>query len=326
MRGIFYNSKKTLCSIWESGDMCYKALSGSSMYTLEYSEENYIDFDNLYDFVIINQHHCTNNWINIDIINRLKSLNILTFCIVTEVGLTCDVIASNSPYFHHYIVLDPTIIETNNIHSFPRPLEDSCIVNHQDDRVVLNEMKENVSASTIKVGSFGFATHGKDWYKIVECVHNEFDDAEIHFNIPRGTFVPVEIHDHHINEIKTKSNNIITKPGIILKITHDVLTKQEIINFCASNTINCFFYNRCFSYSSSGLSAVTDQAIVSEKPLLVTGDLTFRHIHKYIDYYPNISIKDAIVKNVEGVKKMKEDWGCNNFLMKFEQILKNQND
>ena len=312
MRGIFYNSKKALCSIWESGYMCYKALSSSSIYSLEYSEENYIDFDNLHDFVIINQHHFTNNWININLINKLKSLNILTFCIVTEVGLTCDVISNSFPYFHHYIVIDPTIIETNNIHSFPRPLENSYIVNPPD-----------VSLSIIKVGSFGFATPGKDWSKIVECVHNEFDDAEIHFNIPRGTFVPVEIHNNNINEIITKSKNIITKPGIILKITQDVLTKQEIINFCTSNTINCFFYNRNYS---CGLSAVTDQAIVSEKPLLVTGDLTFRHIHKYIDYYPNINIKDAIVKNVEGVKKMKEDWGCNNFLIKFEQILKNQED
>ena len=63
------------------------------------------------------------------------------------------------------------------------------------------------------------------------------------------------------------------------------LSKEELILFCKKNTINCFFYYRQHIFKS-GLAAVTDQAIVSGKPLLVTYDNTFRHIHKYIDYYP----------------------------------------
>jgi hypothetical protein len=55
MRGIFYNSKKSLCSIWESGKMCYDALKKSNKYSLDYSEET--SLDNSYDFVIINYHH-----------------------------------------------------------------------------------------------------------------------------------------------------------------------------------------------------------------------------------------------------------------------------
>jgi hypothetical protein len=71
----------------------------------------------------------------------------------------------------------------------------------------------------------------------------------------------------------------------------------------------------------AGLSAVTDQAISSGRPLFVTNDRTFRHIHKYINCYPYIGIKKAIENTQEGILKMKEDWSSKNFLIKFEKIL-----
>ena len=121
-----------------------------------------------------------------------------------------------------------------------------------------------------------------------------------------------------------KCKKIIKKPGILIKITSLNLTKEELIKLCSEKTINCFFYNRNHLFSA-GLSAVTDQAISSGKPLLVTGDRTFRHIHKYIPYYPNITIKKAIEITKEGVLKMKNDWSSNNFCLKFENILFNNN-
>ena len=39
MRGIFYNSKKALCSIWESGVMCYETLKQSKEFELDYTED-----------------------------------------------------------------------------------------------------------------------------------------------------------------------------------------------------------------------------------------------------------------------------------------------
>ena len=80
-----------------------------------------------------------------------------------------------------------------------------------------------------------------------------------------------------------------------------------MLQFLTNKTINCFFYNRAHIFSA-GLAAVTS-------------DRTFHHIHKYINYYPNISIKYAIITTQEGVLKMKNDWSVDNFLLKFEQIL-----
>ncbi len=302
MRGIFYNSPHSLCSIWESGKMCYDALKKSDKYTLTYSENSTLDFS--FDFAIINQHFTVNNWLSEELV---KQFNKPIFCIVTEVSFFSNPIEFSPPYFSDYIVLDSTINETDKIHSFGRPIEDF-------------ELKEELIYDIPRIFSFGMATHGKEWSKIVELVQNDYDNAFIHFNIPQGTHVPSDMHNSEITNIITKCKNIINKPGIKLKITHDNLTKHQLIELCSKQTINCFIYNRQHLFGS-GLSAVTDQAISSGIPLLVSDDRAFRHIHKYIDYHPKINIKTAIEKNKEGVLQMKKDWSMLNFLTKFEKIL-----
>lgn len=304
MRGIFYNSKKALCSIWESGKMCYDALQKSEKYTLDYSEEQVLDSS--YDFIVYNQHFHVNNWITEKMV---KTYGKIIFCIVTEVGLTGSPIRSSPNYFSHYIVLDPTIVEQDNIHSFGRPIEDFEL-----------STENKINYDIPNIFSFGFSTNGKEWHKIVELVQSEYDKANIHFNIPKATYVPEEMFKNEINKIYNNCKSIIVKPGIFLKITFDDLSKDELIHLCSKQTINCFFYYREHVFTC-GLAAVTDQAISSGRPLLVTGDSTFRHIHKYIDFFPNTSIRQAIEKSKDGVLKMKSDWSSTNFMKKFENIL-----
>jgi FkbM family methyltransferase len=305
-RGIFYNSKKSMCSIWESGKMCYDALKKSHKYILDYSEEQSLDFS--YDFVIINDHHVVNKWMNE---NMIKEFNKPVFCIVTEVSFSLDPLEFIPKYYTHYIVLDPTIQETDKIFGFGRPIEDFDLSNI-DNTVI------NYDVPTIF--SFGFSTEGKEWHKIVELVQNEYDFADIHFNIPQGTYIPDNMYSNQMNKIIENCKSVLKKEGIRLKITSDNLSKEELIRICSTKTINCFFYNREHIFPT-GLAAVTDQAIASGRPLFITSDRTFRHLHKYIDCYPEITIKEAIEKTQNGVLKMKEDWSCSNFLNKFEKIL-----
>ena len=305
-RGIFYNSPKSLCSIWESGKMCYNALKKNNTFFLDYSEEKQLNCS--YDFAIFNQHFSVNNWMNE---NMIRQFNKPTFCIVTEVSFSQNPIAISPDYFTHYIVLDPTIKETNKIHAFGRPLEDFDLSNVDQTTIPYN---------IPKIFSFGFATPGKELYKIVELVQKDYDKAFIHLNIPKGTHISNHIHNSEINNIIKKCKGIITKPEIFIRITSENYSKEELIQLCATKTINCFYYNRNHLYSA-GLSAVTDQAISSGRPLFVTNDRTFRHIHKYINCYPYIGIKKAIENTQEGVLKMKQEWSSKNFLTKFEKIL-----
>jgi hypothetical protein len=341
MKGIFYNSKKAACSIWESGKMCYDALSKSTLFTLDYSEDTFLNMN--YDFAIFNQHFDVNNWITETMIKSFIKGTLFSalpmgeltptgafrtegptaakgtdgarlkpaFCIVTEVTFSDNPISLSPNYFTNYIILDPTVSETSKLHAFGRPIE--------KEPEMENPSRENTNIPNIF--SFGFPTQGKEWHKIVEIVQNEFDYANIHFNIPKGSHISQTMHDDMISYIYFMCESIITKKGINLKITHDNLTKEELIKLCAKQTINCFYYDRQHIFSR-GLAAVTDQAISSGRPLLVTGDTTFRHIHKYINYYPNISLKEAIEQTQDGVLKMRRDWSSENFLSKFENILR----
>jgi hypothetical protein len=304
MRGIFYNSKRGLCSIWESGKMCYDALVSSGIFSLDYSEDENIDTS--YDFLVLNHHFTVNNWITE---TDICLFNKPTFCVVTEIAFGENPIENVPSFFHHYIVLDPTVTETHRIHAFSRPLEDFDIYNHP-----------YIPKEIPRIGSFGLATFGKDWHKIVECVQIEFDKADIIFNIPKGTHVPEYMHQTNISTIKQKCDLILKKPNISLTITQDNFTKEELLNFCAQNTINCFFYDREHLFTS-GLAAVTDQAIASGRPLLITKDATFRHIHSYLDSYPTLSMKKCIETTTPIVLKMKDDWSAARFLNKFENIL-----
>ncbi len=170
------------------------------------------------------------------------------------------------------------------------------------------------------VGSFGLATFGKHWELIVEEVNKEFDIAKIRFNIPFATFVPDS--KQRVEMIAGACKDRITKPGITLEITSNVMSRQELVDWCSENTINCFFYFRDNVYTT-GLSAVIDQAIASGRPLLVTKDKTFRHVHPYVSVYPDIGIRDAILHTQQGVLEMRNAWHRQTFLSKFEKVLQN---
>jgi FkbM family methyltransferase len=307
-RGLFLNSTKGICSIHEVGLQCYDILSQSNDYQLEYSEEKgHVGGGQYYDFVVFNYHFVTNNWVTKDYLAKIAKTS---FAIVTEIGLKEDIVLdthSAPRIFDYYIALDPSIQERQGVLAFPRPLD------------LMPRVSNCLKGGEVIVGSFGLATFGKHWELIVEEVNKEFDIAKIRFNIPFATFVPDS--EQRVEMIAGACKDRITKPGITLEITSNVMSRQELVDWCAENTINCFFYFR--DHVCTGLAAVIDQAIASGRPLLVTKDKTFRHIHQYVPVYPDIGIRDAILHTQRGVLEMRNAWHRQTFLSKFEEFLRN---
>lgn len=297
MKGLFYNSKAASCSIHESGVMCYQALTLSDKYTIDYSESQEPLNHEEYDFIVINHHPVVNRWVEnyAYTINQKK-----TFAIVTEVGHENHIMPYTPLIFDNYIILDPTVIDTHPIYGFSRPLESYTTTPYEHQKIV--------------IGSFGFPTTDKNWEEIVKKTQNEFDTAHIRFNIPHATYVPN--CKQEIERIRKSCQSIIQKPNITFEITHFYFSKQELVDWCSQNTINVFLYNR----NMTGLSATTDQAIIAERPLLVSQNPTFRHILQYLHPYPQ-SLKEAIEKTLPAVLQMKKDWSPLMFTRKFEHIL-----
>ena len=74
LKGLFLNTKKANCSIYESGVMMYKALQLSEYYNLDYLEidENSRKVSNQYNFYVFNYHHGAMGWLNTKNGKKLK--------------------------------------------------------------------------------------------------------------------------------------------------------------------------------------------------------------------------------------------------------------
>ncbi len=307
LRGLFLNTEKAVCSIYESGKMAYECLILSKMYQLDYLElsktNRYISTE--YDFYIFNYHWVTMGWLDTKFINQLPGFKA---AIVLEVSPNDPFACVSKDDFDAYIVLDPTCKHVqHNVYAFPRPLDipHHSIAPYQAKKIPI-------------IGTFGLSSSDKGFDEVIKAVNEEFDEALIRINIPKADYTPSKDFDNFTNQLA----NCPTKKQIRIEITRNYFDKQELINWCAQNTLNVFLYNRRVG---NGLSATTDQAIASGRPLAISTNPTFRHIHSYIKPYPYFSLKDSIELTAPLVHKIQEDWKPLNFALKFEDVLQKNN-
>jgi hypothetical protein len=306
MKGLFINNKKAKDSIYESGLMVYNNLKLSQKLHFDYIE---IDRENRkiplgYQFYFFNYHPITMYWMDPDCIKKIPGLK-MTMVLEVLPGNPFAMCPKN--LFDIYIVLDPTIKlnKKDKVYPFPRPLEK------------IDVEVEYTEPPVPTIGTFGFATKGKGFQHVVEAVNREFEQAVIRINIPHGSYVPdSEKYADFLGDLCRQK----AKPGIDVIITYDYMSKEELVNWCAANTLNCFLYDR----NQPGLSATTDQCIIAGRPLSVSGNETFRHITKYLPPYPEWSLKDSIEKSLPYVHQMAQDWSQETFTEKFETLMEQQ--
>ncbi len=325
-RGIFINTASASCSIFESGRMVYNSIKESDSYTLDYFSLDMLDVPALagegrivpldssrgvaagdYDFWVFNWHFITMApHLDNDSIRRLPGRK---FTVVLELEPGDPLKLVPRDVFDGFIALDPAAPEIDNIFPFPRPLE--------------GEPRRASSASRDipVIGSFGFGTPGKGFELLVEAVNQAFEKAVVRINVPSGTYTGSTdvIHWQEYPKYLAALCKRIAKPGIEIRFTHDYMTPEELLDWCADNDLNCFMYTR----RQSGLSATTDQAIMSGRPLLTLSNDTFRHIHRYISPYPMIGLREAIETTVPSVRRIQRDWSRASFGATFERMLAN---
>lgn len=309
--GIFLNTAKANCSIHESGKMIYGSLFSSNKYGLDYLEidEDSHQISSKYDFYIFNYHPLTMGWLNTKAISRLPGVKI-TFILE---------MLPNNPFvlcpqdFDAYCVLDPTMnVNNKKVYTFSRPLE------------VANHLSDYQEQPIPIIGSFGFATPGKGFELVVDAVNKEFESAIVKINIPSGKYTDAFFWDLHKRDYADYLEELckkVAKKGTQIQITHDYMSKDQLIKWCNQNTLNCFLYHR----DQPGLAATTDQAISSSRPLAISSNETFRHIHPYIRPYPFQSLKESIMSSQPQVLRMREAWSPKNFTDKFEKVLQDFN-
>jgi hypothetical protein len=311
LQGLFINPAKANCSIYESGRMIYESLVLSKKYTLDYIEvdENNRKIPDNYDFYAFNYHHITMGWLDTKCIRNLPGLK-LTF--ILEILPNDPFVLCPSEDFDVYCALDPTMnIPDQRVYAFSRPLE------------IPKKLIPYCEPTKPVIGSFGFATPGKGFELVVEAVNKEFEEAVVRINIPAGTYTDDlwELHNCNYSEYLSDLCRKTAKKGVEVIVTHNYLTKDQLIEWCGQNTLNCFLYDR----NLPGLSATTDQAISSGRPLAVSDNKTFRHITQYIKPYPHRNLKESIALSQAEILQIQKDWAPATFARKFEQVLGDYN-
>lgn len=304
LSGLFINCVEAQDSIFASGKMAYDALAGSDKYSLDYIEitRDRLDLGAKYDFYFFNYHFHTMAWLETRTLRQVLPGVVITM--VLEVSPNDPFVLCSPDDFDIYCVLDPTLnIERENVFAFPRPLEDfGAIAEYQEREIPL-------------IGSFGLGTQGKGFEHVIDAVNLEFDRADVRINIPFAAYW--DKGESYARQLATMCKDR-AKSGINVTVTHDYMTKPELIEWCSQNTINCFFYDR----NLPGLAATTDQAIASGRPLLISKNNTFRHIQQYIKPFPYQTISQAIDGTGKNVAQIQHDWSSTMFRERFEGVLK----
>jgi hypothetical protein len=306
---LFLNSPRAQCSIHESGKMVFDALRDSQHFDWDYVDldQTFVSSRRSYGLAVFNYHPGTMPWLNLAQIQGLRCFT-ATMILETLPGSAFPMCPRD--VFHVHLAIDPTIPEVaGHTYALPRPLA---------------SLRPPIDAGPLpdvpRIGTFGFGTPGKGFERVVDAVNREFDRAIIRINLPSADFADsthAALHGVPYVQYLIDLMRRVAKPGVEIEATHHFFTQTQLIDWCRENDINVFLYDR----QQSGLSATTDQAIASGRPLLVGDNPTFRHVHSYMHPYPFWSIREAMQHGSRAIARIQRDWNQDVFRERFEQSI-----
>lgn len=310
---IYVNHRTQKCGVYEFGRTIGAVLVRSEVFDIVYSEcDSWEEFKKIYDTerpdaVIYNYHPSTMPWIS----RRSGLKGPQSYCIdAIQIGTIHEayqeaVDSATDLVFDYHIAPDPTLILKNPIV-------------YKTGRLVRRFNVEHNINDIITVGSFGFATNGKGFGRIVDIVQSEFDEAVININI---SFAKFGDEDGSLaRNIAQNLRSRITKQGIRLNVTHHHFSEDELVHFLARNDLNAFLYDYA---EKRGIASTTEWALSARRPLAITKSSMFRHLFMC---YPSICIEDnslrAIITNgTAPTEQVYEDWCQENLLWDYERII-----
>ncbi|HEX4878131.1 MAG TPA: methyltransferase domain-containing protein [Chitinophagaceae bacterium] len=303
---LFINHPEKECGVHQYGENIFYAIQQSHQYDFIYCECSRKEELNGFiakhrpAAIIYNYYGSTMPWLNTRITRKIRIPHIGIMHEVTQERVN----RANKTLFDFHIAPDPTVLLTN-----PIVFKTGRLIPAYSDNKAVPEK--------ITIGSFGFGTKGKGYTKIIEAVQQEFDEAIIRLNIPYARFGDAE--GQGARAYAQACHQLIKKPGIELRITHDFLSQEEVLDFLSSNTINCFFYDE---NKNRGISSVIDLALAVNKPVAITKSNMFRNI---FNATPSVCIEDSTLKNIiaNGVTPLlpfKKEWTIENLCWDYDRI------
>jgi len=304
---LIVSHAKKRCGINQYGLNVYEALAASKRYAIAYAEcgserdlaKAMTDFNP--SVVLYNFYPATMPWLNPGITRKFA---------VTQLGVMHEVTQQEADradrqFFEYHICPDPTLVENN-----PSVIKIPRIIPRYDNRQPLPER--------VRIGSFGFGIHDKGFRRLIEKVQEEYDEADIHILMPFNDVVDSEGRRFALKTAE-QCRQAVHKPGVRLTISHDFVSKTELLDFLAGNTLNAFFYD---VHKDRGISSTIEHALAVQRPMAITRCGMFRHVSSAV---PSICIEDSSLKQIiaNGTRPLEpfyRAWTAENFVSALEGV------
>jgi hypothetical protein len=173
------------------------------------------------------------------------------------------------------------------------------------------------------IGFQGFGPPHKGIARLAHKVQEEFDEAILRLHIPFGYYEDL-VHGYagsNANARVQEVKSIITKPGIELQFSHELMETDEVVDWLAHNTINCYFYDYL---DGAGIASSPDYALAARRPIAMTKSHQFRN---FWNVEPSIfiedkSIREIIAQGTAPLEKLYRDYSAESVLADYAAMLR----
>jgi hypothetical protein len=305
---LFVSHRRQLCGVHQFGKEVHGQISGSGRYRFIYVECE--STDELLDAarsqspaaIIFNYHPATMPW---------GPLAAAICARIPSVGIIHD--ATNEmaddwvgPLFWHFITHDPDLKTHNPLFSSaPRPLPRYRPAVLPPDH------------GPVRIGSFGFAAHDKGFDRLVQAVQGSFDECVIRLHIPTGDF-PGAISRQ---EIVDSCQALIVKPGVRLEVSHEFLSRDELLDLLASNHLNALFYDP--DRGMGGISSAADLALASGRPMALRRGNMFRcyNAAKPSIFVDDLPLHEILANGTQPLQAFTQSWSSQALVAAYEDAV-----
>jgi hypothetical protein len=315
---MYINTRAASCSIYKSGVHFFETIRYRDGWYCDYIEIDCLETEQLhqgnlkvingalldpYDVYIFNYHPVTMRDMEHIDSSQFHKLPGLKFHMILEMlpddPITC---LGGQDHFDGYLVMDPTMRwPDKRFHAFSRTIPEYRGKAYTEQEIPV-------------IGSFGYATTGKRFDKVIEAVSKEFKEAIVRIHIAQASYAD---GDKQLVRQIEKDCLELAPVGIRLEFSHWPFGDKELVDWCSQNTLNMFFYER----DIPGLAATPDQAVACARPFITNQNQTFRHVLQYQPAYPDCSLRDMIAAGNKYVNQMYTDWGAKNCQQRLLQII-----
>jgi hypothetical protein len=295
------------CGINQYGLNVFEALAASRRYALAYAECNserdldaaLVSFNP--SLVVYNHYPATMPWLTPRITRKLALPQLGVMHEVTQ----AEADRADRTLFEHHLCPDPSLQENN-----PAALK--------IPRIIPPYLNRQPPPARVRIGSFGFGFHDKGFERLIARVQEEFDEADIVIRMPFNDLFDISGRRFAL-KTADRCRAAVHKPGINLEILHDFVSKTELLDFLAGNTLNAFFYD---THKHRGISSTIEHALAVQRPLAITRCGMFRHVWGAV---PSICIEDTSLRQIidNGVAPLQpfyQQWTPARFLAALETI------